>query len=132
MKKYIFVISVILMVLIITPLFTQEETVYIKNFPIVKVYSHRFGYKVNYWTSKLETAFVYIPMAWFTGTSSKAEIVLGDDMSYPYLSVVWIDGKFDHVRIYAHQNFYHYTWGVLKDTPELIKRFEVTDLKLRF
>ena len=88
------------MVFIITPLFTQEQSVYVKTFPVIKVFSHRFGYKVLYWTGNLEAASVYIPMDWFEGTTGKAQLVLGTGKSYPYMSIVWVDGELDHV--YMH------------------------------
>ena len=71
-------------------------------------------------------------MDWFEGTTGKAQLVLGTGKSYPYMSIVWVDGELDHVRIYAFKDKNHYSWGVLENSPTLKDRFAVTDLELRF
>ncbi|MBN1797153.1 MAG: hypothetical protein JW822_01160 [Spirochaetales bacterium] len=136
MKKYLFVLFIVFFFLHITPLAAQQnddmESAYIKNFLILKIYSHFLGYKVVYWTSRMDTASIYIPMKWFAGVERKAVLVYGRDASYPYLSVIWINNKISHIKIYAYEDTNHYTWGVLPDSPDLESRFNDETIELTF
>ena len=77
------------------------DKVYAKTKLISKIYIHRDGYKIIYQKSDMTFGSFYIPMSWFSGASSKAELVLGRDTAFPYFSIFWVNGKFHHIRIYA-------------------------------
>jgi hypothetical protein len=136
MKKWILVLFMMIFFLQISALFAQQDeeikSVYVKNFLILKIYTHYLGYKVVYWTSDMETAAVYIPMSWFDSLNRKAMVVYGKDAAYPYLSVIWVNGKISLVKIYAFEDTNHYSWGVLKDSPDLESKFNVQDLDLKY
>jgi len=136
MKKNLLLLVVIFFFFHITPLMAQQnediESAYIKNFLILKIYSHFLGYKVIYWTSRMDTASIYIPMTWFGSPNRKASLVYGRDASYPYLSVIWVNNEISHIKIYAYEDTNHYTWGVLPDSPDLESRFNQETIELTY
>jgi hypothetical protein len=79
---------------------------------VVKVYSHSDGYRVMYRKGSADVGIVYIPARWFV-PGGKAELVRSDDPSFPYMSVFYKDGKFDHLRLYAKADTSDSTWGIL-------------------
>jgi hypothetical protein len=60
MKKWMMVLFIVIFFLQITALTAQQDeavkSAYVKNFLILKIYSHYLGYKVVYWTSEMDTA----------------------------------------------------------------------------
>lgn len=139
MKKLFTVAACLAALMLLAPLSAQDasssssskSTVYTKNFVIVKIWSHRLGYRVDYWTPNLQLKSLYIPMSLFTGSNGKARLVYGTGPEYPYLSVVWIDGEIDHLTLFAVDAMGDLTWGVLKTTDDLESRFS-TDLAIAF
>jgi hypothetical protein len=112
---------------------TNPQDAYYKVVPIVKVWMHQLGYKVQFWTSKSQIGDIYIPLTWFNqGPLSKADIIYGNQPGYPYLSIVWVDGKFDHVKLYVLDNFNSLTWGVLSQATDLTAQFNVQDVPKDF
>lgn len=136
MKKGILALFIIVFFLQFTMLAAQKNeqtrSVYVKNFLILKIYSHYLGYKVVYWTSHLDTATIYIPRSWFNSEQRKAAMVYGKDASYPYLSVIWINNEIALIKIYAFEDTNHYSWGVLRDSPDLESRFNVDQIELKY
>jgi hypothetical protein len=106
------------------PVFVQLE----------KVYNYSKGYVVTYRKGPLQMANAYLPMEWFTGTSSKGQVVRqGSANTWPRLVVYYKDGKFSHLRLYVHRDRNHQTWGVARTSDELDAKFEnVEDVKLEF
>jgi len=92
------------------------------------------GYVVQYWTSKSQMATAYVPFTWFNqGVNSKADIIYGSGPGYPYLVIYWVDGKFDHLRLYVDENTSGLSWGVASQeagVPD--SRFNVQDVPLDF
>ena len=111
---------------------SDEDHLYAKTVMIDKIYIHQDGYKILYWKSDGEFATFYIPMDWFTSASSKAELVLDNDPSYPYFSVFWLNGEFDHIRIYAYNTYAHPSWGTLDMRYDFSDKFDVDTLDLDF
>jgi hypothetical protein len=112
---------------------TNPKDAYYKIVPIAKVWMHQLGYMVQFWTSKSQIANIYIPLTWFNqGPNSKADIIYGSEPGYPYLSIIWVDGKFDHVRLYVLNNYNSLTWGVLSQSTDLTAQFNVQDVPKEF
>ncbi len=134
MKKLCTTLVILLFVLAIFPVFSETNTddVYVKTIPIIKIYSHRLGYKVVYFNSKRQLSNIYVPMSWFTHAAGKAELVTGDEPDYPYFSIFWKNGKFDYIRLYVKSDMADTSWGVLTDTPDLEKKFDIDTIKLEF
>ena len=130
------IVGTLVVIFLLTSLFvsgqTQKDDAYYKQAPIVKIYSHAYGYKVLYRKSDLKLGEIYVPKSWFLGAAAKAEIVWGSRPSYPYFVVVWVNGEFAHIRIYAVSNLNSPSWGVLEGGAELKDRFEIEELKLEF
>ncbi len=106
---------------------------YYLNVMIEKVYPHRLGYVVVYRKSGNDLGRTYLPMEWFSESAGKGELIKqtgGTD--WPYLSVYYKEGKFDHLRLYVRQGFTHETWGNLPQGTNIDDNFKVEDLKLDF
>lgn len=113
MKKALVAAAVTLLLLAGLPLFAQTQTqtsdnqqqAYYKTIPIMKIWLHPLGYLIQYFNSRQQVAQIYVPLTWFNkGINSKAEILYGNEADYPYCTIYWVDGKFDHLRIYALTN----------------------------
>lgn len=115
--------------------FAETSEFYVKTLPIVKVYDHSLGYRIVYMKSNFELTAIYIPKDWFrsaaeTGKLPKAELVTGNDSSYPYFSVFWKGADFDHIRIYLQSNLNDPSWGDINPTVDISEKFKVETLKL--
>ena len=136
MKKLILLIA-ILMLIASTGAFAESSKYYVKTIPIIRVYDHPLGYKVVYMKSDFDLYAIYLPKDWFrvaaqTGEDPKAELVAGNDPSYPYFSVFWEDGEFSHIRLYLNNDLMHNSWGDIDPNIDLTEKFKVETLKLEF
>ena len=112
---------------------SYPKDAYYKVIPLAKVWMHQLGYMVQFWTSKSQIANIYIPITWFNqGPSSRADIIYGNEPAYPYLSIVWVDGKFDHVKLYVLDHYDSPTWGVLSQAGDLTSQFNVQEVPMEF
>lgn len=111
---------------------SEDEQIFVKTVPIVKIYAHPFGYKVLYLKSDLELGECYLPLEWFFKAGGKGDIVWGYDSDYPYFSVFWKNGKFDHIRLYLLEYMGSETWGRLSGGEELRPKFRIDTLELEF
>ncbi len=126
-------IACALLLMLALAAFGQEQPkVYVTSVPILKIMSHPEGYKVLYMKSDMKVAVFYVPYSWFTQAGGKAEIVLGSDPSYPYFSVFYVDGKFDHIRLYVMENIQDPTWGILRMTEASYSDFNVESLDIEY
>jgi hypothetical protein len=137
MKKPVICIAAVLVLLATLPAFSQAQNyakdAYVKSVHIIKVWTHPMGYKVQFFTSKSRVADMYVPLSWFNkGIDSKAEIVYGVDAEYPYFTIYWVDGKFDHVTLYLRSDYRDLTWGELGGTADYTSQFSVEDVPKEF
>ncbi|MDR1058754.1 MAG: hypothetical protein LBL43_04320 [Treponema sp.] len=112
--------------------FKSEAEVYPLTIPIERIYSYRKGYVVQYRKGINQVGRVYIPMDWFEGIAGKADLVtIPRGKSWPYMTLYYRDGAFDHVRLYVVRERSHESWGLVPLTSNIDDRFEgVEDLKL--
>ena len=110
----------------------QESKVYFKSVPILKILSHSEGYKVLYMKSDMQVGEFYVPHKWFGRAGGKAEIVFGDDPSFPYFSVFYRDGKFDYIRLYVFDDVKDLSWGILRKTEAANAAFNVETLQIEY
>jgi len=129
MKKIVFIL---LFLALATFLFAEEADIYCKTVPIWKIYSLEEGYRVIYQKSNMKYGVFYAPIDWFRGSAEKGEIVLGDDPAYPYFSIFWLDGNFDHIRLYLQRDYRHDSWGELENPDDYADKFDVETLELDF
>jgi hypothetical protein len=138
LKKAAFFLGIILLCCVVWGAAGLESEYYYKNILLTKVYPHALGYKVMYMKGSMDLGEAYLPLKWFSLSSSKegqapkGEVIYGDDASYPYLCVYWKEGKFSHVRLYVKKNFNDNSWGTLSQQDASAKSFEVEELKLEF
>jgi hypothetical protein len=109
---------------------SETSAFYPVRLDVVKVYSHADGYRVIYRKGSASVADVYIPARWFV-SGGKAELVRGNDPSYPYMTVFYKNGSFDHLRLYVLADQNDSTWGLLSPADGAGK-FNSDDLKLDF
>ncbi len=79
---------------------------------VVKVFSHADGFRVMYRKGSSDVGSTYLPARWFV-PGGKAELVRGNDPSFPYMTIFYKDGKFDHLRLYVLADQRDPMWGVL-------------------
>ncbi len=141
MKKAGFVLAASLLLLTSLPSFAQQayssatnpKDAYYKVVPLLKVWMHPLGYLVQYWTSKSKVAEMYFPYTWFNqGVNSKADLVYSQDAGVPYVAIFWVDGKFDHMKIYALDYYDSPTWGILETVTDRSAKFNVDEVPRNF
>lgn len=138
MKKALMLLAVLAFALACVPAFSQAarkdpQDAFVKTVPIAKIYSHRLGYRILYFKSTFEYAEMYVPMKWFKVGVDQAQIAWGNDPAYPYFTIVWADGKFDHIRLYVRDSLSHPTWSELDDKgADISARFDVQGPPLEF
>jgi hypothetical protein len=133
MKRTVMLVTLILLVLGVFAVNAQEQDpkLYVKTVSIMKILNHALGYKVLYLKSTMEVGEFYVPHSWFKA-GGKAELVLGNGPAFPYFSVFYRDGEFDHIKLYAAENIRHLSWGRLKRQVGDSSKFEVETLDLEF
>ena len=133
MKRTVMLIALVLLILGVFAVNAQEQDpkLYVKTVGIMKILNHALGYKVLYLKSTMEVGEFYVPHSWFKA-GGKAELILGDTQAFPYFSVFYRDGEFDHIKLYAHENIQHLSWGRLKRQAGDSSKFEIETLDLEF
>jgi hypothetical protein len=130
--KKIILIAIILILGVSFAGFTQtsggEEKFFAKTLPIYKIYTHSLGYKVIYHKVGMGLGVLYLPFNWFTDVDSPGDIVTGTDNSYPYFTVFYRDGKFDHIRLFVQESKDHLSWSILYVTTEEANKFFNVDI----
>ena len=137
MKKRVLLLSVVLCVLLTGLLWADNSDLYVKTVPISKVYVHDLGYRIVYMKTDLSFAVFYVPNTWFEMPKSgdqppKAELVMGTDQAYPYFSIFWKSGKFDHIRLYLPKDINDSCYGDLQNPAAYNDKFKVDTLSLQF
>jgi hypothetical protein len=137
MKKAVFLFAAGLLLLAGLPAFSQAQAqtytkdAYVKTFAVEKVWVDNLGYVVTFFNSHQQVQNIYVPITWFNkGPNSKAEIIYDSSNRFPYVSIFWADGKFDHINLYVLSNYDSPSWGVL--IGDYASQFNVQDITLNF
>jgi len=132
--KLRYILLTFVLVLAALPVYSQEQSetpnYFAKTFFIHKIYPHKEGYKVIYMQRGFDTKSTYVPMTWFQGTNSKAEMIYDEHASLPYMEVYWEDNQFSHVRLFVHRDINHPSWGALAFPEQLNGTFTMETLEL--
>ena len=129
MKKVIAICFILLINFTTFNVFGEiHRDIYARSFHIYKIYVHPLGYLITFTKpTGMGLSFFYIPYSWFTKAGGNGEMVWGNNRAYPYFSIIWINGKFDHIKIYVHENLDHFSWDKLnKNTDEVKDKFDIT------
>ena len=126
-----------LFVLMSLPAFSQTQSnpkdAYVKTVPLVKVWMNQLGYVATFMNSKSQMSSIYVPLTWFgNGPDAKADIIYGNVTGYPYCSIYWVDGKFDHITLYVLNDYNSQSWGILEGGSDLATKFNVQDVPTDF
>ena len=136
--KRIFILCVLLLIAGQSiQLFSDESEFFFKSVPIMKIYPHRLGYRILYARTNMEVGDFYVPLKWFQytpgeGGVGKGELVVGMEDSYPYFSIFWKNGEFDHIRLYLKKDRRDPSWGDLPSNVNIDDKFDVDTLNLEF
>lgn len=107
---------------------SAERSVYAKTVRIARVYPHGLGYRILYFKSTMEYGEMYVPTAWFTFSGGgKANVIWGESAEFPYLTIYYVDGKFDRILLYLHANMHDVSWGTLPPGIDLTSQFNVQE-----
>ncbi|MDR2808382.1 MAG: hypothetical protein LBB43_05160 [Spirochaetaceae bacterium] len=140
MKKVCFLTVVMVALVSAIPVFAQDagarkSDVYYVNVPIEKIYPYSKGYVVAYRDNIDDVLYTYLPYEWFFTIGGRGDIIsLGSGTSWPYLTVFYKAGTFNHVRLYIRPEANHPSWGSIINEVNLDEHFdpEAEDLKLYF
>ncbi len=137
MKRAIVLVFLAAVLLTGVEVFAQDqasgrEQIQTLTIPILKVYPHRLGYKVVYNRTDLYPTVAYLPGRWFTAAAGKGEIMYSEHPSVPYMTIIWQNNEFDHVRLVVHTDRTHRSWGALPSDADLREEFQVETLDLQF
>ncbi len=109
----------------------EESDMFVKSTPVVRVYTHRDGYKVVYEKNDLGVGVVYLPIDWFN-SGGKGEVIYGTPPTVPYMSVFWADGKFSHIRLYVDRNMSGSSWGIIDQSENVADKFNIDTLEIEY
>ena len=124
------IVALLLIAIVSLGLAAEASAFYPVRVDVLKVYSHGDGFKVLYRKGTADVGTVYLPSRWFV-PGGKAELVRATDPSFPYMSVFYKDGKFDHLRLYVLNDTKDETWGVLNPS-EGAGKFASDDFKIDY
>jgi len=105
-------IALAILVVLALGLAAADSSFYPVRVDVVKVYTHGDGVLVIHRKGTADIGQCFIPAGWFT-SGGKAELVRGNDPSFPYMSIFYKDGKFSHLRLYVKADSRDSMWGVL-------------------
>ncbi len=135
MKKAVLLLATFLLVFSFAAAFpaaAEESDMYYVNVQILKIFPLHEGYYVIYRRAGLKTGEAYIPQAWLDRRDQRAVLNLTDQNVTPYLSIMFKDGEFNHVRIVASKNLKHPTWGSMVERNDQPDKFKIEKLELQF
>jgi hypothetical protein len=141
-KKFVFLTTLLLVLAGVLPLVAQQnnasssgkEGIYALTISLERVYPYRKGYVVKYRKGINEVVDAFLPNEWFEKTGNKGDLILmGSGPVWPYMTVFYKDGEFDHVRLYVRKERSHESWGDVPLHINIDDRFEnVESLALEF
>jgi hypothetical protein len=123
-------ITIVLIAFFACALAADTSAFYPVRVDVVKVFSHADGFRVIYRKGSSDVAATYLPARWFV-SGGKAELVRDNDPSFPYMSLFYKDGKFDHLRLYVLSDQQDPSWGILSPA-EGAGKFSSDDFKIEF
>ncbi len=127
-------ITVAVLITLALPLFAQDSGTrdkkaenwsdyYYVNVPIDRIYPSSYGYVVQYRIQGHDLKKAYIPARWFTESAGKGSLIrVRGGATWPYMTVFYKDGTFDHLRLVVRSENWHTSWGVApqrENSPEL-------------
>ncbi len=114
------------------PLVAEESEFYYVNVQILKIFPYRLGYYVIYRRAGLKTGEAYIPQEWFDRRDNRAVLNLTEQNINPYLTIMFKNGEFDHVRVVAMKDINHPSWGTISPGAPIEDKFKIEKLALEF
>ena len=137
MKKWIIILSLIIVATITYNTFSIESEYYVKSVPVYKIYHHAKGYVVLYEKQNGDIHRIFLPYTWFqvpqdSGTTWKAEIFYGKNSEYPYINIYWDKEGFSHIRVFAKEKRTDPSWGILNSPNKFDDSFDIDSPDLQF
>ena len=137
MKKWVILLSLIILATVTYSAWSEESEYYVKTVNIYKIYHHHKGFRVVYDKQNMTVDDIFIPYSWFRVPDKpadewKAEVVYGDRSEYPYFNAYWENGKFSHIRLFLKLKKTHPSWGSLKNPDRYNDSFELESPDFNF
>lgn len=115
-----------------TKKFKNESDLYYFNFPILKIAQHKMGYYIIYRRQGSLTGECYIPHSWFQPKDKRGILDVTSKDMRPYMSVVYKNGEFDHVRLITPHSSKHPSWAIISNNAIGNEKFEIESLDIQF
>jgi len=136
-KKWIIILSLIILATITYNTFSIESDYYVKSVPVYKIYHHQKGFVVLYEKQNSDLHRIFLPYAWFqvpqeSGAPWKAEVFYGSNIEYPYMNIYWDKSGFSHVRLFLRAKKTDPSWGFLKLPNMFDNEFDIEKPDLQF
>ena len=132
MRKAALPLIGLLLLVAVMPALAQHKTypkeAYVVSEHIVAIALHPLGYRLTYLRTDNTWGNLYVPLSWFgNGPDSKADIGFASGIEYPFFSIFWVDGSFDHISIHAPENYQDPSWQVIDPSVDLTAQFNVKE-----
>lgn len=116
-----------------TKKFKNESDLYYYNFPILKIAQHKMGYYIIYRRQgSTVTGECFLPHAWFKPKDKRGILDITSGDMRPYMSVVYKNGEFDHVRLITPHSNKHPSWAIISNNAISNDKFEIESLDIQF
>ena len=130
MKKWVIILSIIILATITYSSFSVESEYYVKSVPIYKVYHHYKGFVVLYEKQNMDIKRIFLPYKWFqiadkSSPDWKAEVIYGVNTEYPYMNIYWNKNGFSHVRLFLREKKTDPSWGLLQNPNQFDNSFDI-------
>jgi len=129
-KKWVIVLSLVILVAITYKTFSNESEYYAKTVPVFRVYHHNRGFVVLYQKQNTDIHRIFVPYSWFqvqrdSNTPLRAELFYGHGIEYPYMQIFWDRNGFSHIRLFLMDTRTHRSWGNLHNPNNFNDRFDI-------
>lgn len=129
MKRIITILLLVFVVAVcsMAQQFKNESEYYPKSFQIEKIYSHSLGYRIDYIKQNYSLGTLWAPIEWFRTTAGRGWISYGKNQAYPYITIYFKNGQFDHFKLYLIESTAHRSWDILDSQGDYSEQFSSPD-----
>lgn len=130
-------LTILILILALVMLSSATTSPYFaKSVIITRIYPHKLGYKVLYMGNDMKNREAYIPSSLFREqkdkTKKKSIIFKGYNKAFPYMTILWKNGEFSHIKLYLKSNYSDVSWGAFNNPDDHDEKFKNADLKFDF
>jgi hypothetical protein len=105
----------------------KESQLYPKHIYVAKIWSHKLGFRIDYYRDDKTIGTLYAPLKWFREAGGLAQLGFDEGDQVPYMTVFYKEGKVSHFRVFAYRDITHYTWGTPPSAENWDDRFNTEE-----